>query len=300
MELRDLRYFIAVAEDLHFGRAAERLYITQPALSRQIRALEVELDVQLFQRTKRSVCLTIAGQTFLEEARHIIRRTEQAVSNTQRVARGEMGQLRLSFTASALRSIVPKVVSVFLDRYPDVQLTMAEHCTNDQVEAFRNCQIDVGLLYPPVDEKLLFIAPLCVENFVVVLPKNHPLLLQKQLTLRDLATESFILHPRYEGPNFYDQIIHLCQQAGFHPRIVQEVVNSQTRIGLVAAGIGITFVPETLKDTSRTTVAYRNLQGEAPSLQMAIAYRHDHCSPVIQRFCDVVDEIVKKPKISVA
>ena len=300
MELRDLRYFVAVAEELHFGRAAERLHITQPALSRQIRALETELEAPLFHRTKRSVQLTIAGQTFLAEARQILHHAEYAVLATRRVARGEMGQLRLSFTASALRSVVPEIVRVFRDRYPDVQIAMTEQCTQDQVEAFRTHQVDVGFLYPPVDDKLLLTTPLRKEMLVVALPENHPLIQPEPLRLSDLATEPFILHPRQEGPHLYDQIIDLCQQAGFHPNVIQEAVTSQTRIGLVAAGMGITFVPETLKDTGNTAVIYRNLQGAAPSLQLAIAHRYDHFSPVIQQFFKIVEELLKESKLFVA
>ncbi|MEM8808594.1 MAG: LysR family transcriptional regulator [Cyanobacteria bacterium P01_G01_bin.38] len=300
MELRDLRYFVAVAENLHFGRAAERLHMTQPALSRQIRALEVELEVQLFRRTKRSVQLTIAGQAFLKEARQILYQSEQAVSTTRRVARGEMGELRLSFTPSALRHVLPKIVRAFRDRYPDVQLTMTERCTLDQVEAFRASQIDVGFLYPPVDDKRLTITPLRTEPLVIALPQDYPLATRPHLKLSDLAAEPFILHPRLEGPYLYDQIIQLCEQAGFRPNVVQEAVASQTRIGLVAAGMGITFVPETLKDTVDSTVVYRKLKGVSLSLELAIARRQDNLSPIVQHFLNIVEEMLETFRLHLA
>ncbi|GAB4386780.1 MAG: LysR family transcriptional regulator [Elainellaceae cyanobacterium] len=295
MELHDLRYFVAVAEDLHFGRAAERLHMTQPALSRQIQALEAELDVQLFQRTKRSVKLTIAGQTFFEEAKQILCHTEQAIQTTRRVARGEVGQLRLSFTASALRSFLPETVRVFRDRYPDVQLTMNERCTNDQVIALQNHQTDIGFLYLPVNEKWLALKPIAEEVWLVALPRKHPLADQKQLTLSALARESFILHPRQEGPAFYNQIVRLCEQAGFYPNVVQEVETSQTRVGLVAAGMGITLVPEHLQTIGDTEVIYRRLSGSAPKLELAIAYRRDNSSPVVQQFLHIVEERIDEP-----
>lgn len=300
MELRDLRYFVAVAEALHFRQAAERLHITQPALSRQIHALEAELDVQLFHRSKRSVKLTLAGQTFLEEARQILRHAEQAVLTTQRTARGEMGKLRLSFTPSALRGIVPEIVRGFRDRYPDVQLTMTERCTQDQVEAFLAHQLDVGFLYPPIDNTLLTTTPLRTETLVVALPQDHPLALHTSLKLSDLANEPFILHPRQEGPHLHDHIVSLCQQAGFRPQIIQEAVASQTRIGLVAAGMGITLIPETLKDQEVPAVIYRNLQGVALSLQLAIARRSDDFSPVVQHFFQLVEERFKPSKLPAA
>ena len=146
MELHDLHYFVAVAEELHFRRAAERLHMTQPALSRQIRALETEVGVLLLQRTQRQVQLTVAGKIFLAEARAILQRTEQAVQLTQRAARGEIGQLKISFVAPALRGILPTIIRVFRDRYPDVQLLLSEKRTQEQVEAFHTHQIDVGVL----------------------------------------------------------------------------------------------------------------------------------------------------------
>lgn len=293
MELRDFRYFVTLAEALHFGRAAERLQITQPALSRRIRALETELEVELFHRTKRSVELTMAGKTFLIEAHQTLQQAQQAALNTRQVARGEKGQLRLSFTASALRSVVPQIVRVFRERCPDVQLAMTEYCTHDQVEAFCAHRIDVGFLYPPVDKKLLITMPLYDEAWVVALPKGHPLALKQPLKLSDLADESFILHPRWEGSSFYDRIIKLCQQAGFQPNVVQEVAASQTRVGLVGVGLGITFVPEALMHQENSAIAYRRLQGAAPSLQLALAYRCDSSSPIVRRFCETVGETIR-------
>jgi DNA-binding transcriptional LysR family regulator len=291
MELHDLRYFVAVAEDLHFGRAAERLYITQPALTRQIQSLEAELEVQLFQRTKRRVQLTTAGQEFLKEAKQILRHTEQAIQTAKRIARGEVGQLRLSFTPSALRGILPEIMRIFGDRYPEVRVKLTECCTKEALEAFRMERIDIGFLYPPVDEELLMLYPVVEETWIIALPKTNPLATSEQLSLKMLANECFILHPRQEGPFFYDRIIDLCQQAGFHPNVMQEVVNCQTRVGLVAAGLGIAIVPEYLENTADANVVYRRLQGDVPKLKLAIARRRDNFSPVVQQFLKVVEAI---------
>jgi DNA-binding transcriptional LysR family regulator len=288
MELYHLRYFVAVAEELHFHRAADRLHMTQPALSRQIRALEAELGVLLLQRTQRQVHLTTAGITFLAEARAILQQTHQAIQTTRRSARGEVGQLRLSFVAPSLRGVLPSILRDFRNGYPDVQLLLSERRTQEQVEAFYNHQIDAGVLYPPVDESLLKIVPIASEVWIVALPKQHPLATQQHLTLQDLAQESFILHPRAEGSVFYDQILRLCEQAGFCPNIVQEAGISQTRIGLVALGIGITFVPPHFQTDTDPEVAYRPLDGTKLMLNLAIAYRRDHCSSVIQQFLNVV------------
>lgn len=289
MELHDLHYFVAIAEELHFHRAAERLHITQPALSRQIRALETELGVLLLQRTQRQVQLTVAGEIFLAEARAILQRTEQAVQLTQRAARGEIGQLKIGFVAPALRGILPAIIRVFRDRYPDVQLLLSEQRTQEQVEAFHAHQIDVGVLYPPVGESLLNVVPIATENWVVALPKHHPLASQQHLSLHDLAQAAFILHPRSEGPVFYDHVLRLCEQAGFYPNIVQEAGVSQTRIGLVALGMGVTFVPPHLQTDADPDIAYRPLHDVSLSLNLAIACRRDHCSPIVQQFFNVVE-----------
>lgn len=289
MELHDLRYFVAVAEELHFHRAAERLHITQPALSRQIRALETELGVLLLKRTRRQVQLTIAGETFLAEARSVLQRMEQAIQTTQRAARGEVGQLKIGFVAPSLRGILPAIIRAFRDRYPDVQLLLSERRTQEQVEAFHTHQIDLGVLYSPVDESLLHVVPIATEVWVIALPKRHPLVDKKHLTLHDLSQEAFILHPRAEGPVFYDQILRLCEQAGFYPNIVQEAGVSQTRVGLVAIGMGITFVPPHFQTDADPDVVYRPLQGVSLSLNLAIAYRRDRYSPVVQQFLNVVE-----------
>lgn len=288
MELHDLRYFVAVAEELHFRHAAERLHMTQPALSRQIRGLEAELGVVLLQRTQRQVRLTMAGATFLAEARAILQRTEQAIQTTQRVARGEVGQLKLSFVAPALRGVLPAMVRSFRARCPDVQLILSERRTHEQVEAFRVHQIDLGVLYPPVDESWLQVMPIATESWIIALPKQHPLAQKQHLALADLAQEAFILYPRAEGPMFYDRILRLCEQAGFSPTIVQDAGVSQTRVGLVAIGMGITFVPSHLQMDADPDVAYRALKGTDLTLDIAIASRRDHCSPVVEQFLTLV------------
>lgn len=287
MELHSLRYFVAVAEELHFGRAAARLHITQPALSRQIRGLEEELGIELLRRTKRTVELTAAGATFLVEVRKALQQVESAVHVAQRVARGEVGTLRIAFTPSAMHTVLPGVLRQFRDRHPHVKLEMSELCTLDQVNALRTEIVDVGLLHPPIDAPFLKLYPLPGERLVVALPQTHPLARQKQLRLKALATEPLILHPRYEGPVLYDQILHLCRSAGFEPHIVHEESKHQTRVGLVAAGIGITFVPESVQQSGLTGVFYRSLIGASPELQLAVAWRQEHSSPVLQKFLQV-------------
>lgn len=290
MELRCLRYFIAIAEELHFGRAAERLYMTQPALSRQIRRLEDELGLQLLYRTKRSVHLTEAGKAFLPEARRVLQQADHAVQVAKQAARGEIGQIKIAFTASAMHGILPEILKAFRDCYPKVKLDMTEFCTLDQLEALRTKTVDVGFLHPPVNAPFLALAPLQGETFVVALPQHHPLAEQTTLQLESLSKEAFILHPRYEGPVLYDQIIDLCKQAGFEPYIAQEEIKHQARIGLVAAGVGIAFVPASLKGSVPAGIVYRPLCGPVPELQLAVAWRHNHDSPLLQGFLQIVQQ----------
>lgn len=291
MELRYLRYFVAVAEELHFGRAAKRLYMTQPALSKQIRRLENELELQLLHRTKRTVELTAAGKAFLPEARRILQQAEEAVQVAKRAARGEVGHLRIAFTASAMHSVLPEILKNFRDRYPKVKLDLTEFCTLDMVEVLRVEKADLGFLHPPVDAPFLKLQPMPGENLVVALSQNHPLVERESLPLAALANEPFILHPRYEGPVLYDQIVNLCKQAGFEPRVVHEEVKNQTRVGLVAAGLGITFVPQSLQNAGLSGVVYRPLSGSAPELQLAVAWRGDRVSPVLQGFLQIVQQL---------
>lgn len=291
MELHSLRYFVAVAEELHFGRAATRLHITQPALSRQIRGLEEELGIELLRRTKRTVELTEAGTAFLVEVRKALQQVESAIHVAQRVARGEVGTLRIAFTPSAMHTVLPTILKQFRDRHPQVKLEMTELCTLDQVNTLRTETIDVGLLHPPIEAPSLNLYPLQGEKLVVALPQSHPLTKQKQLRLKSLATEPLILHPRYEGPVLYDQILNLCRAAGFEPHIVHEEVKHQTRVGLVAAGIGITFVPESVQQSGIAGVSYCPLIGAAPELQLAIAWRPERMSPVLQEFLQVAQQV---------
>ena len=291
MKLHSFHYFVAVAEELHFGKAAARLQITQPALSRQIHRLETELGIKLLRRTKRTVELTEAGIVFLGEIRKALQQVDAAVRVAQRVACGEVGSLRIGFTPSSMHTVLPEILRCFRDRSPDVKLTMTEICTLDQVNGLRTETIDLGFLHPPIDESFLDLYPLQGERLLVVLPHTHALAKQQEIPLKSLATEPFILHPRHEGPILYDQILHLCRQAGFEPRVVYEDNQHQTRVGLVVAGMGITFVPESLQKAGLTGVSYCALADEVLELQLAVAWRAQQISPVVQGFLTVVEQI---------
>ncbi|MCG8353635.1 MAG: LysR family transcriptional regulator [Chloroflexales bacterium] len=288
MELRQLRYFVAVAEELHFGRAAERLHIAQPALSQQIQTLERILGVQLLQRTKRQVALTDAGRLFLQQARLTLLHAEQTVQVAVQASRGAIGRLVLGFTGMTLYSVMPTIVRVFRERYPGIDLVVQEMCTEDQARALQNSQIHVGLLNPPIRADAIDVEPIFSEPLIAVLPDQHPLAGLPVISLAYLADEPFILFPRTNGPCLYDAIMSMCCQAEFSPRVVYETPLPQTKIGLVAAGIGVTLICASMANVQRPGVVYKTLLEQTPELKTAVAWRRaDNISPVVQSFLEV-------------
>lgn len=284
MELRQLKYFITVAEVLHFGRAAESLHLSQPALSKQIQALEESLGVQLLERTKHWVRLTIAGQKFLETAHRILQEVEQGIQATRQIADGEMGRLKIGFTEATLFSLAPDLIRTYQERYPQVELIITSGGTEAHVEALRTHQIDVGFVYLPIREPSLAIRPLAEEAYVAALPTSHRLARQKQIALSSLDNEPLIFYPRSLAPVLYANFIKCCEQAGFVPNVVQEAELAQTRLGLAAAGVGITFVLSKMQSLSAKGVIYRPIIGEFPTLKLALAWRQDESSPVVHEF----------------
>ncbi|BAY41915.1 LysR family transcriptional regulator (plasmid) [Nostoc sp. NIES-2111] len=284
MELRQLKYFVTVAELLHFGRAAEALHLSQPALSKQIQALEDSLGVQLLERTKHWVRLTIAGQKFLETAHRILQEVEQGIQATRQIADGEMGRLKIGFTEATLFSLAPDIIKTYRQRYPQVELIVTSGGTETHVEELRTHQIDVGFVYLPIREPSVAIRPLFEEAYVAALPASHRLARHKQILLSSVANEPLIFYPRSLAPVLYANFIKCCEQAGFVPNVVQEAELAQTRLGLAAAGVGITFVLSKMQSLSAKGVIYRTIIGEFPTLKLALAWRQDESSPVVHEF----------------
>jgi DNA-binding transcriptional LysR family regulator len=290
VELRHLRYFVALAETLHFRRAAERLSIAQPALSQQIQKLEAELGVTLVDRTRRRVALTEAGRVFLDRARASIADAAEAARLARLAGRGELGHLSVGVVTSALYGTFPDVVRVFRERHRHVHLTLHELPANEQTRALRAGRIQVSFLRPPVDETGLEVRIITREPWVVALPTAHRLASRARVALRSLANEPFLLFSRELAPGLHDQLIAMCQSAGFSPRIVQEA-QMHTIVSLVAAGIGVSLVPATLENLSRRGIVYRKLAGATPKLELAVAWRHEDRSPLLRAFLSVVREI---------
>lgn len=287
MDLKRLRCFVAVAEELHFGRAAARLHLTQPALSQQIRRLEDELGVQLLQRTQRRVALTESGRLFLEKTRLVLTHADTAVRSVQRANRGEIGELSIGFVGSATLGILPEVLKVFRRRFPQIQLSVHELTTSQQIASLGTRQIRVGFLRPPVSDPDVATETISREPWVVAMPHDHALRARSVIALNELAHEPFIGTPRMLGPGFYDQVTGLCLRAGFTPRIVQEAVQMQTVVSLVNAGFGVACVPQSVAKLSHRDVLYKKIRG-SPTVEMAIAWRRDDESPVLESFVSLV------------
>jgi DNA-binding transcriptional LysR family regulator len=297
MELRHLRYFVAVAEEKHMTRAAERLGIQQPPLSMQIRALEQELDAQLFRRQPRGVELTEAGQAFLEQARNILDQVDRAVATTRRTARGEEGRVVVGFTSSApFHPFVPRVLRAFRDAAPLVSVVLEESGSSELVQGLRNEEIDAAFIRSPVANVVgLTVRPLLEEQMLVALPTGHIFARRSSfsrsvlLPLSELANETFVLYKRPGGPGLYDTIIAACKAAGFSPRVGQEAPRIISTLNLVAAGIGVSIVPASLQRLQMDGIVYRKLE-DMPQLRapLILACRRGENAAAVQRFIDLV------------
>jgi DNA-binding transcriptional LysR family regulator len=290
MDRVTLDCFVALAEELHFHRAAERCHMSQPAMSQQIRKLEHELDVQLAHRNKRSVSLTRAGEVFLQEARKTIRQMNLAVSLAQRTDRGEIGQLTVGVTGPALYVVFPEVAALLRRRLPHVGLVVRELTTAEQERALRLGDIDVGIVHPPLDDPALAAELVATPPFQIALPSEHPLADHETLTLADLATERFVLFPRQIAPQLYDMLISLCQDAGFSPEIAMEAHPAQSIIALVGAGMGVGFIASEAQRLARAGVVYRPIRGPRPTLGLGVAYHPDGRPPAVEAFLDAARE----------
>lgn len=289
MDLRQLRYFVAVAEELSFTAAAARLNISQPPLSMQIKALEDGLGTLLFDRSRRSIALTEAGKVLLEHARQNLSHLAYAVDLTQRAGRGEAGLLRVAFTGSVpLVASFANLVKRFRSEWPLARLEIVHMATGRQLQALAERRIDVGLLRP----SHLFRAPSHLKLDVfwkdelrVVLPSGHALAARKgRIPVGALAGEPFILFPRGIGCGLYDHVMGLCNSAGFVPQVVQEAQEGPTIVGLVAAGVGLSLLPDAYAKVNAGGVAYARLEAASAASQLYTAYRADDRSPLLRRF----------------
>lgn len=302
MELRHLRYFIAVADEMSFSRAAERLQIAQPPLSQQIQALESELGVKLFDRKKRPLQLTLAGHAFLEEARSTLANLEHAIRKTQRIHQGELGHLTVGLTSSMANDVLPNILRTFRQHYPEINLILREASSGSQIQGLRDRQTDIVFVYqtPDLSEANdLEMMLLSEQTLVAVLPQHHPLTTQSTISLRDLADEEFVMPLRPVVSGLSEQIYALFAQAGFVPKVTQEAIFMVTILGLVAGEMGISILPSSVQNLRREGVTYRPIQEEAIANQLTIVWRHENSSPILQKFIDIAKNVSsQKPDLS--
>ncbi|MBC3876090.1 LysR family transcriptional regulator [Undibacterium flavidum] len=295
IELRQLRYFVAVAEELHFGRAASKLHMTQPPLSQAIQSLEAELGATLFHRTTRHIQLSAAGLVLLPEAKRLLAQAEMLPEIAQRAAAGAIGELRLAFVSIADYSILPPALRSFRKDFNKVKIALHEATSDRQFDMLENDEIDAGLLIPPIPDRLLHLLhyrKLANENLILALPEGtekrpHP---KKLSSYKDLP---LILFPRKIAPALHDTILGCFREAGLTPVIAQEAIQMQTIIALVSANMGMALVPESVANLQRAGVHYQTLDLH-PAMQdcveLGIAWRRDSTSPVVQAFLDLLEE----------
>ena len=282
MELRHLRYFVAVGEALNFGRAARMLHIAQPPLSRAIRAFEEELGTPLFARGTRGVSLTRAGAALLPEARRLLRDAQAFRDGARQYAAGEAGTLVIGFVSTAAYNVLPRLVPAFRARRPGVRLALREATSDVQVPALVAGDLDVGFLIPGAADPALGYVPLHRETMIAALPARRRW--PRRVPLRSLAREPFILFPRNVAPELHDAILALCRRAGFVPRVGQEAIQMQTIVSLVAGGMGVALVPASLEHLRRDGVVYRALAERAPRVEIGLAWRASDDSPLTRAF----------------
>lgn len=284
MELRKLRYFVVLAEELHFGRAAQRLHITQPPLSMAIQSLEDELRVKLFTRAPRRVSLTHAGASFLEQARTLLVRADDAIELARSADRGEVGRLRIGFMSATIYTLLPPLLRDFAARFPAVKLELRELTMPQQFVQLRNGEIDVGFVRPPVEDAELAAETVLRESLVVALPRGHRLAKLRRIPIGRLAAEAFVMFQRQPGLVLHHLVLRFCIQNGFTPRVAQEATQSHAVVGLVSAGIGVALVPESVQSTRLLGVEYRSVKEKSPPVETALAWRREDASPVLAAF----------------
>lgn len=291
MQIRHLRYFIAVADEQNFTRAAERLQITQPTLSRRIEDLEEELDLPLFDRRRHPIQLTPAGEAFLEGTRATLAQLEEAVIKAQRIHRGELGYLTVGFTSSIANSIFPDILQTFRQRYPEIKLILQEEQSASLIRKLRDRQADIVFiyLYHDISEANdLETMSLTQEPLVAVLPKNHPLAAKSRISLSDLKDEAFVMPSHQVVAGLSEQIYHLCSQAGFVPKVVQTAVFMVTILGLVAGETGISILPSHVQNIQREGAIYRPIQEQTTTTQLTAVWQQNHSSTILQQFIDII------------
>jgi DNA-binding transcriptional LysR family regulator len=294
MELRSLRYFVVLAEELHFGRAARRLAITQPPLSIAIRNLENELDVQLLVRDRRRVALTEPGRAFLDQARVVLARASDAIETARAASRGEAGRLAIGFMSASIYTVLPLALREFAASHPGVRLELRELTLPQQFAALEKGDIHVGFIRPQPMEAEFSSAILLQEPLVAALPSGHPLTRNRRVRAKALAREPFVMFQRLPGLVLHDIVLKFCLQQGFSPHVVQEASQTHAVIGLVSAGIGVALVPSSAQEIRLRGVELRPLAERSPQVGTALAWRSNDDSPALRAFIATAKSVVRR------
>lgn len=284
MELRHLRAFIAVAEEMHFGRAAERLHLSPPPVSLAIKELEEELGIRLFERTSRRIALTAGGQEVLRDARTIVARTESMRRHAHAAASGLSGSLSVGFISPPTYSFLPDVLRRFGVDYPEVRLSLHEASSDQIINDLESGVLDVGFMFPPLEEIQSFTyQPTSRYELIAALPEAHPLARAKRVPLERLSGERFLLFERHQGAFMFDLVVATCMNHGFSPRLFH-ARQQHTIVSLVSAGFGVALVPDCVQVMRREGVVYRPLRGAPPVVESGMAWRSDDDSPILREF----------------
>ena len=299
IELRHLRYFVAVAEELHFGRAAQRLHLAQPPLSQQIRKLEEILGYPLFDRTSRSVTLTAAGQDFLERAQRTLRNVDRDIEETRSIGRGEVGSLHIGFVGSAMLTLLPAIFRRYREAYPSVRLHLHESFTAKVLEGLQNGTLDAGLLRDGDPISGFEIDIIYTEPFVAILPANHPCAHQPAISPADLRNDPFVYYPPTAGARAFEKPLSLCEDYGFRPQIVQEAPNWLTILRLIGAGFGVSIAPACVRQHAAPDVVCLPIHSEKRPTpiqsQIELATFTNESRPIVNRFAEIVRQTAQAP-----
>ena len=280
--------FVAVAEDLNFGRAARRLHISQPPLTRQIQSLESALGIVLFRRNRRHVELTDAGQVFLRDARAVLQLIASSIENVQQAARGEGGHLSIGFEGVALYDVIPRSVKAFQDKYPAVNVTLHDMSSAEQTAALHQSRIAIGFVAGKVKDSKIANEIVLSEPVTLALPATHLLSRHKVVPLRALAGEPILMCPRHHNPAMYDHLVSMCHRAGFNPKIVHQPAEMQLVLGFIASGLGVAIVPAALQKLRRSDVVYRPMRPAGPATELSLIRLKSNDSLLVSRFRQTV------------
>lgn len=291
-DLNQLRCFVTVAEELHFGRAAARLNMTQPPLSRQIQVLEHIIDAPLLERTSRSVRLTPAGRSFLPEARRILKLAESASQVARRIALGKTGSLKIGFTAAAAYGFLPELVAACRAKLPEVDFSLKEMVSGDQFEALTSGQIDAGLLRPPIARPELASRRVVAEPLLAAIPKKHPLANAENITIKDFDGHPFVMYSPYESRYFHDLLVALFTRADILPRYVQHLSQIHSILAMVRAGLGLAIVPAAAAGLKISDVRLRplKLRNRVP-VELFMVWRRDDENPLLSALVKIASEL---------